>query len=301
MLDTHLPQDPVGEREFAVRAGADAEIVAEGPVVEVVPGFAPGPRESGSFVVPVAGGGQPRFDRFLHVGCHVLVRDLRRMAIKIGIRLDGQVIRGYMPGPEADGRFDVGKRLFYGLARQCVHQIEIEVVETRLRDLDRGARLRPVVNAAERLEMCRIETLDADRQPVDSGGAKVGEFLRLESPRVRFQRDLGVRRERQPCPDRRQQFIQRTCGQQRGRAAAEENRVYRPAPHLRQRQLQVSNQRCDIFPLRNLALRLVGIEVAIRALTHAPRDMDIQRQRRQRHDPRRVRQLLDLHAGNVLR
>ena len=46
-----------------------------------------------------------------------------------------------MRGAEADRRVDVGQRLFNGLARQRVHQIEIEIVETGLRDLNRGARL----------------------------------------------------------------------------------------------------------------------------------------------------------------
>ena len=53
------------QRQLAVRAGADAEVVAEGPVVEVVPAFAAGLGEGGGFVVAVAGVAEAGFDRFM--------------------------------------------------------------------------------------------------------------------------------------------------------------------------------------------------------------------------------------------
>ena len=50
-----LAHDAVRKAELAVRAGADAEVVAELPVVQVVPAAIPGARESRGLVVLVAG------------------------------------------------------------------------------------------------------------------------------------------------------------------------------------------------------------------------------------------------------
>ena len=91
--------------------GADAEIVAEAPVVQVVPRLPSGLRECRGFVVSVAGCRQARFDGLLHVGGHVVVRHLGRMAVEQRVRLDGQVIGGNMRGRKRDRRLDVGQGL----------------------------------------------------------------------------------------------------------------------------------------------------------------------------------------------
>ncbi len=57
----------------------------------------------------------------------------------------------------------------------------------------------------------------------------------------------------------------------------------RPVLHEGQLRGEVAQQRVDVRVFRVVAgLRFVGIEVAIRALAHAPRQMDVQRKRRQR-------------------
>jgi hypothetical protein len=55
VLGAGFAHDAFVGRQLAVGAGADAEVVAEGPVVEVVPAFAVGLGEGGGFVVAVAG------------------------------------------------------------------------------------------------------------------------------------------------------------------------------------------------------------------------------------------------------
>ena len=80
-----------------------------------------------------------------------------------------------------------------------VHQVEIEIVEA-------GARAAPRRRVAMSLRrsgcaraVCscrRVEALRAERDAVDAGGAIVGEAAALDRAGVRFQRDLGVRRER---------------------------------------------------------------------------------------------------------
>ena len=58
LLPAHLAHDAVGKRELRVRARADAEIVAESPVVEVVRARAPRLRVRRDLVVRVAGAGE---------------------------------------------------------------------------------------------------------------------------------------------------------------------------------------------------------------------------------------------------
>ena len=176
----------------------------------------------------------------------------------------------------------VGFGLRERLLGQRVHQVEVEVVEARVRDLDRAPRLAVVVDPAERLQVRRIEALDADRQPVHAGGAEVAELLGLERPGVRLERDLGVGRELEPRAERGEQPVDRRGGEQARRPAAEEDRVHPPAPHRRQRALEVGDQRVDVRALGQRLAQLVRVEVAVRALPHAPRHVHVERERGQR-------------------
>ncbi len=107
--------------------------------------------------------------------------------MKVGIRLDGQVICGEVPRRELDRRRKVGLRLHQGLLGQAVHEIEVDVVEVGAGDLDRAARLMVIVNATERLEMPRVEALYADRQAIDAQSPKRGELVRFEGAGIGFQ------------------------------------------------------------------------------------------------------------------
>ncbi len=184
------------------------------------------------------------------------------------------------------------------LTGQRVHQVDVEAVVVPGGDLDRPPRLVAVMDTADRRQQAVVEALHADRQPVHPGRRIVAEPLRLEGPGVRLHRDLGLRHQRQPGAHHRQQRIDRRRREQAGGAAADEHRVHRPAPDLRQRCLQIGLQRRQILPLgvgecrvgsarnrraasRRAAAPLVGIEVAVRALPQAPRQMQVQRQRRQ--------------------
>ena len=146
--------------------------------------------------------------------------------------------------------------------------------------LRRPLRLGGAVDAAECLQVVVVEALDAERQAIDAGGAEAGEFLRFDRARVGFQRDFGVRRQHRQRPEGGEQFVDGGRRQQAGRAAAEEDADHRPAPDQRQRRLQVGNQRIDILALGDRARRLVRVEIAVRALLDAPRDVHIERQRR---------------------
>src|SRR5436190_24362990 len=80
------------ERELAVRPGADAEVVAELPVVEVVPAAATRLREGRDLVVLEARAGERLLARLLHVGAGVVLGQPRRPRKEHGVGLDRQLV-----------------------------------------------------------------------------------------------------------------------------------------------------------------------------------------------------------------
>ena len=175
----------------------------------------------------------------------------------------------------------VGARLVGRLPGERVHEIEIDVLERSFRDLDRAARLAVVVDAAEGLQVRGIEALDADREAVHPGLAIAAEFFGLESSGVRLQADLAIGGERQPRAERRDERPDRRGGKQARRAAAEKNAGDSPPPYIGKRELQIGHERLDVGPFGNVALRLVGIEIAVRTLPYAPRNVNVERKRRE--------------------
>ncbi len=86
---------------------------------------------------------------------------------------------------------------------------------------------------------------------------------------------------RQPCADAAEQAVDRVGGEDARRSAADEHADDLAAPHERQRALEILQQRVDVLRLGDLAARLVRVEVAVRALAHAPRNVHVQRKWRQ--------------------
>ncbi len=181
-------------------------------------------------------------------------------------------------------RLHVAIRVLRRLLRQRVHQIEVEVLEVRVRDLHRAVRLAFVVDAAERGKMLRVEALDPDRETVHARRPEVAELVGLERAGVRLERDLGVGLERQARADRGEQAVDRACGEQARRAAAEEDRMHAPPPHARERRLEVGDQSVDVVVLGERVARLMRIEVAVRALADAPGQVNVEGERRQRRE-----------------
>ncbi len=135
---------------------------------------------------------QQRLERLLHVSSNVVIRHPRRMAMKPGVRLDGEVVGRDMLRRVREYFAQVGHCLSKCLLRQCVHQIDVDVVETTLRSVDCIERLLPIMNAPQCLQVARIQALYAKRQAVDTGVAKTGEATRLNSAGVGFQGDFGI-------------------------------------------------------------------------------------------------------------
>ena len=181
----------------------------------------------------VTGYSERTFEVLLHFGGDVIIRQRRRVAMKVSIRFEREVIHRQMRRRNGECCLDIGTRFVNALSRQTVHQIKIEVIKVRARDIDGAARLIVVMDAPQRLEMRRIKTLDADRQPVDAGGAKAAKFFRFESPRVGFEGDLRIHRQRQTRTHRRDDLFDAGGGKHAGCAAAEKHRIDLAPPDQR--------------------------------------------------------------------
>ena len=161
LLIAHLPHDAAGKRDLRMRSGANPQIIAESPIVQVVAALVARTGMRRGFIVYVAGRAQLGIDQVPDVRGQLIVWKLRRMTMEQGVRLDRQMIKGDVWRRDVQSGRDVGARVGNGLAGQRIHQIQIDVVE----DFERGKRGRPgfvlVVNASEHAEKPRVEALHA--------------------------------------------------------------------------------------------------------------------------------------------
>ena len=85
-----------------------------------------------------------------------------------------------------------------GARAMAVHEVQVEVVETGgARPVGGADGFLAPVDTPQGLELGVLETLDADRQPIDAQAAIGDELGLLEGAGVGFQGDLDVRREAQ--------------------------------------------------------------------------------------------------------
>ena len=282
----HIALDAVVKRQLAVRAGANAQIIAKRPVIQVVPRLMAGQGKRRGFVMDKSSRRQPRLDGLLHIGGQVVVGQIgRRAGGKQGVGLQRQVIGRQMARAQRQRLFDIGQRLLQRLAGQGVHDVQIEGVEVAAGLLGGAARFVGAMNAPQRAQVAGVKALHANRQPVYPRRAIAGELGDFQRAGVGFQGDFCVRVELEPGVQRAQQAVDMRRAEQAGRAAAHEHRLHPPAPDQGQGAFQVGNQRVDIAVLVQRAARLVRVEVAIRAFAHAPGKVNVQRQGRQAVQP----------------
>ena len=290
MPEPGFAHDPVVERQLAVRAGADAQVVAELPVVQVVPAGMAFAAVGRDLVVPQPRGAGFVLDQRLHVGGQVVVGQGRRSRCKQRVRLERQVVIRQVRRLEGQRLAQVGAQCRQRLARQRVHQVDVVGLESVGRRLDRASRLVRIVDAPDCRQRIVGETLHADRQPSDARLRVGPKARRLEGAGIGLHRDLGARGQPEPRANHRQQPLDRIGREQARRAAADEHRLHRAAPDQRQRRLEIGLQRAEVAGLGDrlrvaehfvrVAEHFVRIKVAVRALAHAPWQVHVQRQRR---------------------
>ena len=94
---------------------------------------------------------------------------------------------------ERERTLHVVERPFEVLSRQCIHEVEVQVVDSRTPDLvDRALDVARRMNASQRLQACVIETLCAKRHAINSGDGVIHETTVLDGAGVGFERDLDV-------------------------------------------------------------------------------------------------------------
>ena len=226
-----------------MRAGADADVVAKLPVVQVV-------------LALVAWAGVGRHLVALHArslgGCHQVVEHVKgrvfvgqalgRLGGKTGVGLHREVIEREVGRLEGQGGVQVVLQVGHGLAGQGVHQVDVEGVERNARFFDGGLGLIAVVHAAQGLEFGIVKTLHADGQSVHAGVSKALETVFLEGARVGLQGDFAAGLQGQARADVGQQAVDAGGREQAGRAPADEDGVHLAAPHQGQGGFQVGHE-----------------------------------------------------------
>jgi len=128
-----------------------------------------------------------------------------------------------------------------------------------------------------------VEALHADGQARDARRAEGAKAVFLERAGVGLHRHFAARRQGQTGTDIAQQSVDGCRRKQTGRAAADEDALHLTAPDQRESRFEVGAQGVEVALLGQVAATRPGvrIEVAVRALFQAPRQVHIQRQRRQ--------------------
>ncbi|SVK46189.1 Uncharacterised protein [Acinetobacter baumannii] len=272
----------VAEGHLAVCAAADPQIVAEAPVVEVVLALVARLGVGRGFVLLIAGGAQQLVAALEDVPQRIVVRQNRRARAEQGVRLDGQLIPRQVRRIEGDSLAQIVQRLFQRLIRQAVHQIEVEAAQAKIgRQRRRTFGFFRAVDAPQTVQLLGAEALHPDGDAVDAGALVAAEAIGLHGAGIGFHGDFGVVGDANARPHAVQQGLHCLGAQQAGGAAADKDSADFPAAGQRQVGIQIRQQMIDILLMRHVTLQRMGVEIAVRAFLHAPRDVDVETQRGQ--------------------
>jgi hypothetical protein len=160
--------------------------------------------------------------------------------------------------------------------RKSIHQVDVEVRDARSVQLcDGRAGFVRRVNAPESSQVARIEALPAERNAIDTHARVAAEAPALHGAGIGLERDLSPGREAQSAANALENAADGVRREEARRPATEENARDRALCGVRRLCLQVPEHRIDVALLRDLALLRVRIEIAIRALAHAPRQVNV--------------------------
>ena len=148
MLEPCRTHNPIVLTDLPMCTGADADVIAELPIIRIVLTFMLRLRVSRDFVMTQTGTRQFRLNIVLHIQRQLIIRHARRMTVKQGIRFNRHVIVGQMRRRERQRRHHIRAQLRHRLFRQSEHQIQIHLGKQRIRLFQRIFRLIGAVNAA---------------------------------------------------------------------------------------------------------------------------------------------------------
>ena len=193
------------------------------------------------------------------------------------------IVSGDVVELEGHEAFQVPAPLVERLIGNREHQVARQVVESRLaRRRQCGCRFVGVMNAPQGLQMRGIKRLSPYAQTVHAGSPKGDQFFEtaaLQAPGVGFQRYLAIGERPEFVVYRFYDSRDRLRGKQRGGAASKKDRgnlAGGPVVGVSSRCRDFSQQRIDVACFGELPNR-IGVEVAIRALMKAIREVDVDR------------------------
>src|SRR5579859_941817 len=107
LLGLRRAQDLAGqlEAQLSMGSGAEAEVVAELPVIEIVPALKAVAGVRGNFILPVAGSPQLRLAFDLYPPCRFIVGQRRRARVEYGAGLEGELVVEMCVGASAHAVF----------------------------------------------------------------------------------------------------------------------------------------------------------------------------------------------------
>src|SRR5690606_19405962 len=199
----------------------------------------------------VAGGGQKVAAGCLDLEHGVVVGQRWRAAMERGSRLERELIPRDMRRLEGERPARVARRTFYRVTGQAVHQIEVDMRESRAaRGADGRAGPSAVVHASERRELRISKALHADRKTIDARFAEGGVAGRIGGAWVRLERDLGVGREFDSRANPIEQTSDRIGGEEARRPAADIDALHLSTVGSVALRVEIAQKRIDVGAFR---------------------------------------------------
>ena len=241
-----------------------------------------GAGEGRHLVLHIAAGGELGVAVLLQrPGEFVVGQSRRRLRGEHGAGLHRELVVRQVRGLQRQRGTQVGGRAGAGLAGQREHQVEVEVGQAAGVQLLGGARhVRRHMDAAEDLEDVRVEALGAERYAGHAGGTVLGEAATFDGGGVRLEGDFGAGCQGQQSVQNREDVPDRLRRKQAGRASAEEDADHRAACERWRLGGDVRLEGGHVGGFRQRVVQREGVEVAVRALAHAPREVEVDGERR---------------------
>ena len=214
-----------GIGNLAVGSRADAQVVTEIPVVEVV-----GTAGAGLARSPIPRTARVPLRPARSANATTCPRRYRRPGCVGGAaanKVPGSMVRWYCDrcvGCSASAARTSASASAAVCPGSAYMRSRLKFVRARgVQFFGRPARFVRGMDATQRLELTVVEALRAQRHPADTGRAIFGEASAFDGPRIRFQRDFDVRHETQSRARVIDQVADGGGRKQAGRTTAQEN------------------------------------------------------------------------------
>ncbi|CSE62086.1 Uncharacterised protein [Shigella sonnei] len=162
-----------------------------------------------------------------------------------------------------------------------MHQIEVKATQPQpARQLCRAFRFLRAMNTPKSFQLFFAKTLHTNRDAVHTSTLIIDKAIGFYRSRVRFHSNFCIRCQRQTRTHAVQQRLHRRAGKQARRTTANKDCLYFTALSVSHIIVQIAKQMLNIIVVRHFSFQRVRVEIAVRAFLHAPRDVNVETQRR---------------------